>query len=243
MTTTAGGISSDNFTREDLITVQTVVQFCNALLNQFPITNQVNLAYNATTGIITANGITGTGAGGAALSITTPAATSYVAAADINIVTGNGSPTKAAGSVNINTGFPSTGGAGVITLSSGASALIMTNTNFIVNGPAGSIITIGVDGGICIAGGTGVGSTFQIAAPYEDGTHGNTLGLATDSGNVFGVRETVLGAGQFFGFGAKADIPTHGVQTITGSRGGNVALDNLLKALTNNGVIVNSTTA
>jgi len=249
MPLTINGFNSDDFTREDLITVQTVVGFINALLQASPVMNQVNLSYNATTGIISANGITNIpSVGGSQLSLRGNDATVTSSASGVGIYAGAGTATKVPAGVTILAGAPAIGGplgngitigtAGGVTLTLTYSAL---NCSF---GPP-SIISGGLSLG---SGADGIqaaqGSDLTFAAgPNTNSTGNMAIYLSTDAGNVFGVNEPVYGAGQFWGFSAKADAPTHGTQTITGSRGGNAALGNLLTALANNGVIVNSTTA
>jgi hypothetical protein len=230
----SNGINSDSFSRADVIRTYQVVQYFGGILTQYPIV--LNLEYNSTTGIITANGITSFQAtsGTTQTTLSINGATSNSATrpgANVSIAAGNGTGGSAAGQVAIQSGT----GAGA----SGTTGLTITNQSLSLRDQFSTDVSVS-GGGLFVAGGNNDGGEISfVSGANAAATAGRPIYFGTDSGKIFEMWEETFGTQKIGFFG---QTPLSAKPTITGSRGGNVALGNLLTALAALGLITNSTT-
>jgi len=234
---TSNGINSDSFSRADVIKTYQVVQYFGGILTQYPIVYQVNLAYNNTTGIITANGITSFQAtsGTTQTPLTIRGASSNSATrpgAAVQITGGSGSGSgSAAGGVTIASG--SAGGG-----ATNSTSIVLSSQSVTVSGSTSESLSL--DAGVYVSGGyTDTGEIKVTAGLNAALTSGRPIIFETDGGTIFEMQEQTLGTKKIGFFGQS---PLSAKPTVSGSRGGNVALANLLTALAGLGLITDSTT-
>lgn len=234
---TSNGINSDSFSRSDVIKTYQVVQYFGGILTQYPIVYNVNLEYNTTTGIITANGITSFQAtsGTTQTPLTLRGASSNSATrpgAAVTIDAGSGSGGSAGGSVTISSGS----GGGV----AGYCALTLTSSTASITDRNQADLTL-TDGSITLVGGSSdTGEIKVVAGLNSDSTEGRPIYFDTDSGTIFEMREETPGTQKIGFFGQS---PLSAKPEITGSRGGNAALADLLTKLAALGLITDGTSA
>lgn len=234
---TSNGINSDSFSRSDVIKTYQVVQYFGGILTQYPIVYNVNLEYNSTTGIITANGVTSFQAtsGTTQTPLQLRGANSNSATrpgANVQITGGSGSGGSGAGGVTISSG---TGG-GVL----GSTSLVISNTQAAINGPKSETLSV-ESGGVFVLGGYDDAGEINFSAGYNAaGTSGRPISFNTDSGSVLTIQEATPGT-QKIGFFGKS--PLSAKPSIGGSRGGNAALADLLIKLAALGLITDGTSA
>jgi hypothetical protein len=224
--TISNGINSDDFSRENVITMYKVVQYMGGILTQFPVNYSVNLTYDAATSTATFNNLrSNTGA-------------SFSLVAD-SISFSSRSGITAARNISFSTGANSTGVYGVVTLQSGTSFVTIDNTYISLVGPSSSAISVGDSTGL--QGAASDISLVVIAAGTNAAyTAGTAIQLQTNGGTQLEIIEQVFGVPKmaFFG-GVPAAKPA-----ITGSRTGASALElSILNALTVLGLATDSTTA
>jgi len=231
---TSNGVNSDSFSRSDVIKTYQVVQYFGGILTQYPIVT--NIDYNNITGMITANGITSVQAtsGTAQASLSIKGADSNSATrpgASVNITAGNGTGGGAAGSVVIRSGRAGN--------SSATTFINLSNETLSISGGGASSLRIDA-GGLSVTGGYNDAGDINFVAGYNAAiTSGRPIIFATDSGNIFEMWEETLGT-QKIGFFGKT--PLAAKPTVSGSRGGNVALKSVIDALVALGLVNDSTT-
>lgn len=234
---TSNGINSDSFSRSDVIKTYQVVQYFGGILTQYPIVYNVNLEYNSTTGIITANGVTSFQAtsgttqtplqlrGANSNSATRPGAT-------VQITGGSGSAGSGAGGVSIASGR----GGGLL----GSTSIVLSNQAVTISGAGSDFLSVD-SGGVYLAGGYNDTGEINLNAGYNAaGTSGRPISFNTDSGSVLTIQEATPGT-QKIGFFGKS--PLSAKPSIGGSRGGNAALADLLIKLAALGLITDGTSA
>jgi hypothetical protein len=234
---TSNGINSDSFSRADVIKTYQVVQYFGGILTQYPIVYNVNLEYNSTTGMITANGITSFQAtsGTTQTPLTISGANSNSATrpgATVRITGGNGSGGSGAGGVTIGSG----NGGGV----AGGTSISISNQAVAISGRQSELLSVDSGGVLCLGGYNDTGEINFTAGYNVAGTSGRPIIFATDSGTVLQIQEETPGT-QKIGFFGKS--PLSAKLTIGGSRGGNAALQQLLTALAALGLITDGTSA
>lgn len=233
---TSNGINSDSFSRSDVIKTYQVVQYFGGILTQYPIVT--NIQYDDITGIITANGITSAQAtsGTTQTPLTLRGANSNSATrpgATVQIAGGNGSGGSGAGGVSITSG----GGGGEL----GSSSLVLTNLSATITDRNQGTLTI-ADGGCSFSGGYNPVGEIKFSAGYGDTITfaGRPIIFATDTGNILEMQEETSGTPKIGFFG---QTPLSAKPSISGSRGGNAALADLLTKLAALGLITDGTSA